>query len=78
MAKNLTLSHEDLNPGFLNKTFPSKINSKRYPFSKVNDFKILVLNIPALWQNIFANVKKYFGLFITHFSTNSSSVYQAK
>ena len=25
MAKNLTLPHGDLNPGFLNKTFPPKI-----------------------------------------------------
>jgi hypothetical protein len=25
MAKNLTLLHWDLNPGFLNKTFPPKI-----------------------------------------------------
>ena len=25
MAKNLTLPHWDLNPGFLNKTFPPKI-----------------------------------------------------
>ena len=48
MAKNLTLPHWDLNPGFLNKTFPPKI----WILREIRSTELTVLKKSGLYLNL--------------------------